>query len=479
MKKVLLSILLTLLPILASADPVEVDGIWYNLITKALAAEVTYSPSSNKYSGDVIIPEKFTYEGVEYCVTKIANSAFLNCSGLTSVTIGNSVEYIGNEAFSRCSGLTSVTIGNNVTSIGVGAFYYCPSLKSVHISDIEAWCGIAFNSDDSNPLYYAKHLYVNGEEIKDLIIPNSVESIGARAFYDCCDLSFVTIGNSVENIGKEAFYHCIGLTSVTIPNSVTTISARAFYDCSGLSSVTIGNSVEYIGIEAFYRCSGLTSVIIPNSVISINQNAFKDCDGLSSVTIGSHIKNVYNQAFASCDELMDVYCLADKVSKDNSQNHEGIYTDPDAFKDSYPQSMTLHVPATSIEAYRTMEPWSTFNAIVPLEAGDIPETQKCATPEISYEKGKVKFTCETEGVDFISEVTVSDAKKYYDSEFTLSQKYKISVYATKAGYYNSDTTAREIEIKGDNKPIVIGDVDGDGKVNVADHVKLSDIIMNK
>lgn len=74
---------------------------------------------------------------------------------------------------------------------------------------------------------------------------------------------------------------------------------------------------------------------------------------------------------------------------------------------------------------------------------------------------------------------VTDAKKYYDSEFTLSQKYKISVYATKAGYDNSDVTIREIEIKGDNKPIVVGDVDGDGKVNVADHVKLSDIIMNQ
>ncbi|MBR2097424.1 MAG: hypothetical protein IJ907_05990 [Prevotella sp.] len=141
--------------------------------------------------------------------------------------------------------------------------------------------------------------------------------------------------------------------------------------------------------------------------------------------------------------------------------------------------MTLHVPTTSIEAYSSIEPWSTFKVIVPLEAGDIPVTQKCATPEISYENGRVKFTCETEGVEYISSVTLADEHSYYDDEIQLSQKYKISVYATKIGYSNSDITTREIEIKGDNKPIVVGDVDGDGKVNVADHVKLSDIIMNQ
>ena len=86
---------------------------------------------------------------------------------------------------------------------------------------------------------------------------------------------------------------------------------------------------------------------------------------------------------------------------------------------------------------------------------------------------------ETQDVEFISNVNLADDHSYYDDEIQLSQKYKISVYAAKAGYENSDETTREIEIKGDNKPIVVGDVDGDGKVNVADHVKLSDIILNK
>ena len=101
------------------------------------------------------------------------------------------------------------------------------------------------------------------------------------------------------------------------------------------------------------------------------------------------------------------------------------------------------------------------------------------TPTISFNNGKVSFTCETEGAEFVSEVKAGDAKLYYDSEYTLSQKYTISVYATKTGYDNSDTVTRDIIITGDGKAIIVGDVDGDGKVNVADHVELSKIILNQ
>lgn len=140
--------------------------------------------------------------------------------------------------------------------------------------------------------------------------------------------------------------------------------------------------------------------------------------------------------------------------------------------------MTLHVPAASIEAYRSTEPWSQFKSIVPLEDGDTPTTQKCATPEISYADGKLDFTCETEGVGFVSEVIVGDAKKYYDASVTLSQTYKVTVYATKAGYENSDIATREIVIE-NGQSSLFGDLNKDGKVDVADHVKLSDIIMSK
>ena len=219
-------------------------------------------------------------------VSSIGDNAFRDCSGLTSVTIPNSVTSIGGYVFYGCSGLTSVTIGNSVTSIGRYAFDGCSGLTRVDISSLEAWLGIKFENADTNPLYYANHLYLNGEEVKDLVIPNSVTSIGDYAFYKCEGLTSITIPNSVKSIGDCAFRYCSGLTSVTIPNSVETIGNYAF-DYSGLASVTIGNSVTSIGKEAFHGCSGLTSITMGNSVTSIGEMAFHNCSGLTRVDISS------------------------------------------------------------------------------------------------------------------------------------------------------------------------------------------------
>ena len=419
MKKVLLSILLMLLPMLASAETVEIDGIWYNIVPKIKEAEVTWNPNIGEYlgsySGSIEIPASVNFNDINYSVTSIRYHAFYKSYGLTSITIPNSVTSIGGSAFYGCSGLTSISIPNSVVSIDF-------------------------------------------------------------AFSGCSGLTSVTIPNSVTSI-EGTFYGCSGLTSVTIPNSVTSIGYDAFYQCSALTTITIPSSVTSIGNGAFYGCSGLTSFAIPNSVTSIGTGAFGGCSGLSSITIPSSVNTIGEQAFYNCDELTDIYCLAENLRNDEWSG-EGLYTHPDAFKDSYPKAMTLHVRAASIEAYRSTEPWSQFKAIVALEDGDNPEIQKCATPEISYADGKLDFTCETEGVEFVSEITVKDAKKYYDASVTLSQTYKVAVYSTKAGYEDSDIVTREIIIEKDQTTL-FGDLNKDGKVNVADHVKLSEIIMNK
>jgi hypothetical protein len=203
---------------------------------------------------------------------------------------------------------------------------------------------------------------------------------------------------------------------------------ETFIGCSGLTSITIPISVTSIGEKAFQHCSGLTSVTIPNSVTSIGGWAFYYCTGLTSVTIGSGIKYIDMWAFANCKNLEEVYCYAESVPQTNA----------DAFNDSYIEYATLHVPDASVNAYKQAEPWKNFKAIVGIGGGGSPDPQKCEKPTISYKNGQLMFASATEGVEFISEITDNDIKKYYEATVTLTVTYNISVYATKKGYDNSD-----------------------------------------
>ena len=127
-------------------------------------------------------------------------------TNVASIKIPGSVTSIGERSFSGCSGLISVTIPNSVTSIGNYAFSNCNGLTSVNITDLVSWCKINFNNYNSNPLYYAKHLYLNGNEVENLVIPNEITRINNLAFYGCSGLTSVTIPNSVTSIGERSFY---------------------------------------------------------------------------------------------------------------------------------------------------------------------------------------------------------------------------------------------------------------------------------
>ena len=131
MKKQLLLLAMMLLPMVASADAVEIDGIWYNLVSKIKTAEVANKPSG-KYSGAIVIPEKVTYDGAEYSVTSIGNYAFCNCTGLTSIVIPNSVTSIDIFVFNGCTALATITIGNGIKKIGIEAFANCTALRDFY-----------------------------------------------------------------------------------------------------------------------------------------------------------------------------------------------------------------------------------------------------------------------------------------------------------------------------------------------------------
>ena len=250
---------------------------------------------------------------------------------MKTVVINSGVTSIGSYSFYRCTGLTSITIPDSVTSICNSAFSGCTSLNKVNISDIAAWCNISFNYYDlnSNPLYYAHNLYLNGELVTDLVIPDGVTSIGNYAFDGCTGLTSITIPDSVTSLGTGVFSYCTGLTSVTIPDSVTSIGGYAFSgctgltsitipdsvtsieggtfsDCTGLKNITIPDSVTSIGAWAFYCCTGLTSITIPDSVTSIGSYAFYRCTGLTSVTIPDSVTSIGGVAFSYCTGLTSI-----------------------------------------------------------------------------------------------------------------------------------------------------------------------------
>ena len=144
----------------------------------------------------------------------IGDSAFYDCDGIKKIVVPDNVTSIGNSAFAGWIALTDATIGNSVESIGSFAFAGCKSLKGVYITDIEAWCNIAFGNEEGNPLRYARNLYLNNELVTDLVIPDSVTNIGNYAFDNCSSLTSITIPEGVKSIGENAFYNCSQLTDI-------------------------------------------------------------------------------------------------------------------------------------------------------------------------------------------------------------------------------------------------------------------------
>ena len=404
-------------------------------------------------------------------VTTIENDAFVYCTGLTSLIIPNSVTSIGPHAFFGCGGLTSLILPNSLTSIDFQAFTGCKSLTSI-VSEIENPFAISddvFECSDKD-IYATATLIVppgkksafqntagwnkfqnivkaeligyefenngirykigenntvsvvarNGKYSGDVVIPSQVSYNGSN--YD------------VTSIGSSAFEGCVDLTSVSIPSSVTTIGGAAFYYCTGLKTVDIPNGVTTIGEGAFSKCGDLTSVTIPGTVTAIESNAFFQCYALTQIT--SWIENPFS-------------------------------INSNVFPTSVYSNAALNVPSGKKTVYQNTSGWKKFE--------NMSESSKCAKPIISYSNGKISFSCETEGVEFHYTISNTNSSTGVGSSVNFSPTVNISVYASKSGFANSDTSTAEIVVPAGLR----GDLTGDGQVNVADHVELSKIILGQ
>ena len=255
--------------------------------------------------------------------------------------------------------LTKVTVGKTVTKFGEKKakfghiFETCSNLAEIHINDIAAWCNMKFERSYFNPLSFVKNLYINGELVTELTIPEGVTSIGNYAFYNCSNLTAITIPEGVTSIGDYAFYNCQNLSSVNFPESIASIGCDAFYGtswlnnlpngvlylgkflykyigvmpenttievkegterinqaafegCGGLVSITIPESVTEIGISAFASCTGLSTIDLPKNMTAINAGVFYECTNLTTITIPENVTSIGLSAFACCSSLKSI-----------------------------------------------------------------------------------------------------------------------------------------------------------------------------
>ena len=334
------------------AASITVDGINYSTSgNKATIAKYTIIKATDTtpadtlfYSGEIVIPETFTYEGTEYTVVATAANSFLDCKDLINVTLPATCVTIGRNTFKGCSALRFSPLPPTVTSVGSGVFNGCTQLEEVEIypgwnkpiSEEFANCPNLKRmiiSDGTTPvvmkltafgnsaearsalssieyIYMGRNVdasaYTNAEQpfhnmggLKTLVIGGETTTIQGTTFQGCTALQTVTFeeGNKVNAIGNSAFASCTSLTGIDIPAAVTVIEQSTFNGCRNLANVTMGDAVTSIGITAFYN-TGLTSFTFPTTLTSIGQSAFENSKLAGEIMLPYNLTTVGAQAFA-------------------------------------------------------------------------------------------------------------------------------------------------------------------------------------
>ncbi len=378
-----------------------------------------------------------------------------------------------------------------------------------------------YYSIEDDPLTFPTPWENYKESIQTLVVNSGVTSVSG--FHGCWNLSSVTLPNGLSRIGNFAFYSC-AFSSISIPNSVESIGFGAFRSCTNLSSISIPSSVKSIGVYAFSACTSLNSIqvepgnsvfdsrnncnaiieknvdywgvrliagckntVIPNGITSIYHFAFDGCTGLNSITIPQSV-TIVGYAFRDCDNLSAVYSYATTVPACPQWNWGASFSNLSL---GFVQNAILYVPSDMVYEYQNVEGYDAGNrydywqnAFKAIMSIDNTVNPKCATPTIKVNNGILSFECATEGVKYHYQATSEGG--FGNETYTYDKDndgginginlptITISVYASKKGYTPSDTATKTFKYSGQK-----GDLNGDGAVNVADHVELSNIILNQ
>ncbi len=458
-------------------------------------------------------------------VNSIGKGAFSGCIGLTSVSFPSSVTSIGSEAFTGCTNLATIEIPSSVTSIGFDAFGGTAWLDNFTSPGIIYAGNVLYkfngqmlsntNLDiEAGTVGIAGGAFYNCKGLKTLTIPSSVKCIEEGAFDACRNLTTVTIQDGLEKIGKTAFFNCNSLTSVNIPSSVKSIGGGAFIYCNPQLKINISDLSAWCNIQfedaimnrTTFVCywddfrypdegedvvnnaalclngSDITDLTIPSGITSICAYTFAGIGSITSVTIPNSVTSIGKFAF-DCQNLTKVVSLITNpfdIAEDDYGNYCAFGWD---YNPIYSQG-TLYVPTGTITLYQAKNGWNLFSNIQEGTGGGnnptpSPSGNKCAKPIISFIDGKLSFSCATDGVNFMYNITNDDVMSGYGNDLMLGMTYHISVYATKDGFDNSDAATMDITINGNGKAVVVGDMDNNGVLNAVDVVKLVDKVMGR
>ena len=336
------------------------------------------------------------YFGVNNTEPESSNVGLFRHCQLENIYIGRNIfDYSTQPSFHTT--LKSVTVGKFVTEFSQNIFEECRiSNGEVNISDLSAWCKIKFGGLYANPLMILGGLKLNGEEVKDLIIPDDITEINEFAFKGCSSISSLKVHDAVTSISNYAFHGCNNLTTISIPSSVSKIGGYAFEETAWLRNQNAGG--VYIN-KVLYKYKGdipaNDTIVIKDGIEYISPFAFNGRSGMRAITIPSSVTEIGYNAFYNCGErlqLITCYCSTPPVCASGAFAGYSL-------SQCYPA--LLKVPEGSKSQYANATEWRRFTRIQEIAGVEDVEADNDAVEVIRYDIYGRKLTEPTTGINII------------------------------------------------------------------------------